>query len=119
MVSVLFFCVDLQKLNESDQYRYNGLVWRSGEQTRHGHHTVELYRDGVSKPLCCPAAANEIGNGLSVPMSTTICRQLGYTTGRGTCIDNDPVTVVRYTHTVHTTAVNFHVFNNLWIVNIC
>ena len=94
--------VELQKLNESDQYRYNGLVWRSEEQNPDGYHTVELYCDGVSKPLCCSVTDDDSNGIMSVPMSTTICRQLGYTTGRGTCIDNAQV---RYTHTVHTVII--------------
>ena len=94
--------VELQKLNESDQYRYNGLVWRSEEQNPDGCHTVELYRDGVSKPLCCSVTDGDNNGIMSVPMSTTICRHLGYTTGRGTCIDNAQV---RYTHSLHTVII--------------
>ena len=94
------FCLftELQKLNESDQYHYNGLVWRSAEQSNDGYYTVELYRDGASKPLCCSVTDYYNGNGyMSVPMSTTICRQLGYTTGSGICIDDRLPS--RYTHT--------------------
>ena len=63
---------------------------------------MELYRDGVSKPLCCSVTDDDSNGVMSVPMSTTICRQLGYTTGKGTCIDNAQV---RYTHTVHTVII--------------
>ena len=60
-------------------YRYSGMVELDGMVDKFGYAKVNLH--GTSNYICCDQGKD---------VASTICRQLGYTSGTGQCTSTPP-----------------------------